>query len=557
MAEFGKIFVPLAFMLICLSFTANCRKPKESTKVLKFLFYTAGDDGSHHAVSAKIAASLVEMGHDVTFLLSNSCTKWMNASDAGLFKFTVHKSKFTADDRQSTLRDISRASLRGELKGLLNHIWYRGIKQWFKPPGQKIDFNFATDCDSLLGDNDTIKSLQAEKFDILVGEDLSECQPLLAQRLGLRFLHISARGFMPARGDWHGIPSHPAYIPTRQAGLTDRMNFLQRLKNVYMYGVHKLANHLQVQYFFAHLQQKYNLSPELYMSEMLAKAELQIFIGDFELEFARPLQPNTIMVVLPLLFQDLPTSPEQEIPQDIQDFLDTVGDEGAVLFSLGSHVNEMEAMQAQLFSDGFARLPQRVLWQFTGNTSYVRFGNNTKLVKWMPQKQLMNHPKVKAFVNHGGLLGVLEAGWYGLPMVGIPLFGNHFDNMERVVAKGMGLKLEVSSMTHYDLYEAVTRVITEPRFRERAQHISGMMRDQLENPADKAAFWVAHVTKFGGGHLRPRSADITWVQYYLIDVYAFLGAILFAVMWLFFLVLRCYVRFVIRYCTTPQKVKQN
>ena len=118
----------------------------------------------------------------------------------------------------------------------------------------------------------------------------------------------------------HGIPTHPAYIPSRQAGLTDRMNFLQRLKNVYMYGVHKLANHLQVQYFFAHLQQKYNLSPELYMSEMLARAELQIFIGDFELEFARPLQPNTIMVVMPLLFQDLHTSPEQEVSQNTMEF---------------------------------------------------------------------------------------------------------------------------------------------------------------------------------------------------------------------------------------------
>ena len=81
---------------------------------------------------------------------------------------------------------------------------------------------------------------------------------------------------------------------------------------------------------------------------------------------------------------------------------------------------------------------------------------------------ISDHPKVKAFVNHGGLLGVLEAGWYGLPMVGIPLFGNHFDNMERVVAKGMGLKLEVSSLTHYDLYEAVTRVIKEPRYVQNA-----------------------------------------------------------------------------------------
>ena len=78
-----------------------------------------------------------------------------------------------------------------------------------------------------------------------------------------------------------------------------------------------------------------------------------------------------------------------QLPRDLQDFLDAAGDEGVVLFSLGSHVNEMETAKAQMFAHGLARLSQRVIWQFSGNLSGIRIGENTKTVTWMPQSQLM------------------------------------------------------------------------------------------------------------------------------------------------------------------------
>ena len=73
------------------------------------------------------------------------------------------------------------------------------------------------------------------------------------------------------------------------------------------------------------------------------------------------------------------------------------------------------------------------------------------------------HPNTKALLSHGGLNGMYEAGYHGLPMVGIPLFGDHFDNMERAVAKGMALKLDISTLTEDTLFETVTRVIKDPR----------------------------------------------------------------------------------------------
>ncbi len=67
------------------------------------------------------------------------------------------------------------------------------------------------------------------------------------------------------------------------------------------------------------------------------------------------------------------------------------------------------------------------------------------------------------FLSHGGLNGLHEAAWYGLPVVGIPLFGDQFDNLERAAAKGMALQLDIVSLNEDVLIEAISRVIKEPR----------------------------------------------------------------------------------------------
>ena len=53
--------------------------------------------------------------------------------------------------------------------------------------------------------------------------------------------------------------------------------------------------------------------------------------------------------------------------------------------------------------------------------------------------------------------------YHGVPVVGVPLFGDHYDTMTRVAAKGMGIMLHWKYMTEEDLYAALTRVIEDSR----------------------------------------------------------------------------------------------
>lgn len=53
--------------------------------------------------------------------------------------------------------------------------------------------------------------------------------------------------------------------------------------------------------------------------------------------------------------------------------------------------------------------------------------------------------------------------YHGVPVVGVPLFGDHYDTMTRVAAKGMGVMLHWRYMTEEDLYTALTSVIKDSK----------------------------------------------------------------------------------------------
>jgi glucuronosyltransferase len=75
---------------------------------------------------------------------------------------------------------------------------------------------------------------------------------------------------------------------------------------------------------------------------------------------------------------------------------------------------------------------------------------------------IAGHPKTKAFITHGGANGVYEAIHHGIPMVGIPLFGDQPDNIVRMKAKGAAVRLDFTTMSTTDLLNALETVINDP-----------------------------------------------------------------------------------------------
>ena len=60
------------------------------------------------------------------------------------------------------------------------------------------------------------------------------------------------------------------------------------------------------------------------------------------------------------------------------------------------------------------------------------------------------------------------------------------------------------------------------RYKEAAERYSAIARDRVMpmTPMEETAYWIEYAIKHGTSHLKPRSMQLTTVQYYLLDVIA-------------------------------------
>lgn len=89
--------------------------------------------------------------------------------------------------------------------------------------------------------------------------------------------------------------------------------------------------------------------------------------------------------------------------------------------------------------------------------------SNIKTVDWMPQNDVLGHPKTKLFLSHVGHNSMYEAAYHGVPIVGFPMWSDQPENAQQVVRAGMGLWLDINSVKEDELRMTTSRVMTEAR----------------------------------------------------------------------------------------------
>ena len=81
------------------------------------------------------------------------------------------------------------------------------------------------------------------------------------------------------------------------------------------------------------------------------------------------------------------------------------------------------------------------------------------------------------------------------------------------------------------------------RFKAKAIHISGLIKDRKRTPLQETGDWIEYVLRHGGArHLRAQVFNIPWYQYYLLDVIAFLVAMVTFVVMVIRLTCNCICR---------------
>lgn len=73
------------------------------------------------------------------------------------------------------------------------------------------------------------------------------------------------------------------------------------------------------------------------------------------------------------------------------------------------------------------------------------------------------HPKVKLFISHGGISGLYEAVDAGVPVLGFPLFGDQYRNIDNLVNAGMAISMELFSVSEEALLKNVMDLVNDKK----------------------------------------------------------------------------------------------
>ncbi|XP_041918177.1 UDP-glucuronosyltransferase 2B1-like [Alosa sapidissima] len=383
---------------------------------------------------------------------------------------------------------------------------------------------------SMFQDRALMQRLNESQFDLVLTDPSFGEGILLAHYLKLPLVY-NVRWVTGTEGHLHLAPSPVSYIPITGSGLSDKMTFSQRVKNMLYHLLVLFQFRLPIQAQYQAVCDKY-FEPKVDFHELVLAADIWLMRVDFVFEFPRPSMPNAVYMGG---FQCKPAKP---LPHDLEDFVQSSGEHGVVIMSLGTFVSEIPSDLAEDIAAAFAELPQKVIWRHIGERPST-LGNNTLLVEWMPQKDLLGHPKIRAFVAHGGTNGVQEALYHGVPVVGIPLFFDQYDNLLRLKERGGAKMLSIATTNKDTFLQALQEVLHEPSYRENMQRLSRLHRDQPMQPLDRALFWIEFVIRNkGAAHLRTESYKMPWYSYHSVDVVVFLLVVVISVVVISFVVIR-------------------
>ncbi|KAL4713023.1 hypothetical protein ACJJTC_014657 [Scirpophaga incertulas] len=215
------------------------------------------------------------------------------------------------------------------------------------------------------------------------------------------------------------------------------------------------------------------------------------------------------------------------LPKDIQKIMDEARD-GVIYFSMGSNLKSMDMsdnMKRSILKT-FSELKQTVLWKFEGNLSDVPA--NVHLMKWAPQQSILAHPNIKMFINHGGQLSTTEAIHCGVPVIGIPVFGDQYINIKSAVHKGFGIMVRLTEDIAGHLAEAIREILQNESYKNKAVELSKIYHNRPLPPGKELVYWVEEVIQTGGAaHLRSPALHVPLYQKAYLDLIALVSIIIY------------------------------
>ncbi|XP_037093340.1 UDP-glucuronosyltransferase 1A8-like [Pollicipes pollicipes] len=470
--------------------------------------------GSHELTLRVLGEQMVERGHNVTQIRWLSRKSKPVQSPVELFSRRVNNS-----DLRSSYFDRD-----GVFVPPTDMLWQRR-RRLYRLPTDVFSMTRAH-CQDLLGDRQLFETLRRRRFDVALVDIISnECGLALAAALQLPV--VGFWGFSFVGGESHATSTMnlPSVTPTFLSDTGPQMSLSERLYNTICMITHKVLLQLQFRIVDGYIEKYYPEVPRA--ASLVSNIAVVLVHTNFLASQPVLLPPNVQMIGCTQCREARP------LPKEYEDFMQSAGEHGVIVFSLG--ITGYEALSVpddyiHAFMNVFGKLKQKVLMRFTASRLST-IPDNVKVVEWLPQIDVLGHPQTRAFISHCGMNGIMEAFYHGVPLLGVPIFGDQGDNAKFMHFRELGIGLDKFGLTEDILMESLNKLLYTEKYRDNVRRVADIWRTERESATDRALHWIQLVSKFGTPHhLRIVDGHLRWYQYWLLDVVAMFAAVLAAVL---------------------------
>ncbi|KAK6013519.1 UDP-glucoronosyl and UDP-glucosyl transferase [Ostertagia ostertagi] len=351
-----------------------------------------------------------------------------------------------------------------------------------------------------------------------------------------------------------GVPMVPSYIPPIVMESTDEMNFYERTKSligqfltVYLwertFADEQTAIFREADPNFPHLV------------ELTRKCPLVMVNSNELYELPRP----TLAKIVNIGGVGVQLKDAKPLTTEFQQIVDHC--EGLVVFSFGSVAPShlMPETWKKAFLESFAQFPNlSFVLRYEGTDLKDRLPPNVHLFKWIPQADLLRHPKTIAFISHGGYNSLQEVIAAGVPLITIALWGDQPRNAKLAAKLGIAFNLQKSDISATTITDALNKVINDGSYSRNVKRLSLMVKKQPVSPAHRLVAWAEFVAEFKTlDNLVPAGTKLNFIQYHSLDVIAFLSTVVLLVIFILWRLLRFLLFKIFSLVSKARKLKQS
>jgi len=465
------------------------------------VFFFGVSSYSHRIPAWPLAEALVDKGHNVTFV-SPYPAKNPNPKIFDYVPKTLKEWVESWSDMENVFEDRKKGD------------W---MNMWMSLPVFGIMM-----CEVIYEDIEYINWVKSVKVDlVMLGALVNDCAYGMAHYWGAKVILFATSAPFAHFSDAYGLPDESSWIPSMEFAFPIEMSFSQRLTNALLplaWYYHRKWN------FFPSLEviteEKLGISNLPKFEELERNTSLVFMNSHYGEEFARSLPPNVISVGGIAYRND-----RKPLPKEMEIFLEK--SDGFVYMSFGTYADFgiLDPSIQQAFIGALQNLSHiNFLWKVENVSLVKEFPNNNVYISnWMPQQDILAHPKIRAFITHAGLIGIQEAIYNLVPLISFPIFADQDYNAERMHRKEYGIRLEIITVTQLQLEEAIQSILSDEKYRKNMRKVSALFTDRPQKPLETALWWTDFVLRHSKedlSALRPLNVGQSGWQRRQLDVWA-------------------------------------